>query len=220
MANSVTEYQYDEAWLAYANHVAGSKIVGSLLTFHQSFGWQYNDEDSEKVALEAGTQLLAVMPVLQVGWQKWDGTRPAGDEFGLPAEGYRIPDRASLGDSDESTWAPDKEGSPRDPWQETALLPLVDPKTKKVFTYSTSSWSGRGAVGGLLKEFAAHVRQKPNELPILTLGSGVKKSRDPEIGRYKVPLLKIVGWTDGKAAMALLDHQPSGNGGVELDETF
>jgi hypothetical protein len=207
----------DSAWQDYANRTAPSRIVGSLLKFHQSFDW-ITGIDNEAVPL--GTKLIAVMPVLQVGFTKWEDNRPVAYELGAPAEGYRLPDREDLGDDDETAWPTDNRGEKRDPWQETALLPLVDAASKEVFTYSTGSWGGRAAIGGLMKEYAAHARQKPNDLPIVELGSGSKKSQDPTIGRYKIPTLKIVGWTDAGPAMLLLDKPVEASDGVELDKTF
>jgi hypothetical protein len=161
-----------------------------------------------------------VMPVLQAGFQKWEDNRPVAYEMGAPAEGYRIPDRENLGDNDESAWPVDSKGKRRDPWQETAMLPLVDAASKAVFTFSTSSWGGRTAIGALMKEYAVHARQKPNDLPIVELGSGTKTSQDPTIGRYKIPTLKIIGWTDAGPAMLLLDKPVEQSGGVELEKTF
>jgi hypothetical protein len=204
------------AWLDYANRPAPSRIIGSLLKFHQSFDW-ITGLDNDAVPL--GTQLVAVMPALQVGFVKWVDNQPADQVMGAPAEGFRLPDRNTLGDNDETEWPADGKGEPRDPWQETAYLPMVDVKSKEVFTYSTGSWGGRAAIGGLMKDYALRARQKPNDLPIVELGAGSKKSRDPTIGRYKIPTLKIVGWTDAKPALVLLDR-PVEPEGVDTAATF
>jgi hypothetical protein len=216
MTNDLTNRD-DNAWLDYAKHVAPSYIVGSLLTFHQSFDWVTG---IDKEPMSTGTKLIAVMPALQVGFVKWEENKPIAHEMGAPAEGYRIPDRSSLGDNDQAEWPSDNRGEPRDPWQETAYLPLVNAASKEVFTYSAASWGGRAAVGGLMKDYALHARQKPNDLPIIELGSGVKTSRDPSIGRYKVPTLKVIGWTDGGPAMLLLDAPVEPSGGLDTAATF
>src|SRR5262249_10306077 len=145
--------QFDaDAWSDYIAHTAPSHILGTGLKFHQSFGWTNFDNEP----IPDGTRFVAAMPMLKVGWQKWWDGAPAGHELGMQADGYRIPPRDSLGDNDESKWQLDSQGEPKNPWQEAALLPLLNPKTGDVFTYSTGSWGGRAAIGGLMKEYALH----------------------------------------------------------------
>ena len=54
----------------------------------------------------------------------------------------------------------------------------------ELFTFSTSSRGGHGAVGDLARLYARHRRKQPDELPIVGLGIRVYEHR--EYGRIRI----------------------------------
>ena len=108
-------------------------------------------------------------------------------------DGFRMPERAELGDTDESAWEDGLDGLPADPWQHAMLVVLQDAKTSEMFTFSTSSKTGRRAVGTLLKHYDRMQRTNPTELPVVRLRTGSFSHRDERIGLVTVPTFLVVG---------------------------
>jgi hypothetical protein len=186
----------DDPFAAYARSASSkSNIVGDLLKF-QKGEWcaGQNEED-----IEEGTRLVAVMDNLAVGWVKWWGGKPAAREIGLVSEGFRPPGRDALGDHDESRWEADAYGVKRDPWVRTNNLILKEEEGDRLYTFATSSVGGLGCVADLCGEYAKHRRMKPDQYPIVEVGS--RSYKHDTFGKVHVPVLKVVGWAE-KAAVA------------------
>ena len=115
--------------------------------------------------------------------------------MGLVAEGFQPPKRKELSDLDQVTWERDAEGRPRDPWQFTNHLFLRD-ENGEIYKFPTSSRGGLNAIGELCKAYGKHIRQHPNQDPIVELEVGSYPHRDKAIGRVKFPIFKIVGYTN------------------------
>ena len=64
---------------------------------------------------------------------KWTGGKPA--EYRMRQPGKPLPERETLGDLDKSQWELGPDGvTPRDPWQSTRFVYLVDPETAEAFS--------------------------------------------------------------------------------------
>jgi hypothetical protein len=184
----------------YGNAVAPRQIVGDLLKFSKGdFVAGTQSED-----LPEGTQLVAIMPTLNAGWVKWQNSMPVEQIMGPVGEGFTPPRRTELGDNDESQWESDDQGRRRDPWQMSNYLVLADPESKQLYTFTTSSRGGLGAVGELCKVYGKTIRQRPGQIPLVKLEVGSYKHRDPQLGRIKFPVFEIVGWTDEAPYLALI----------------
>ena len=110
-------------FLSYGNAVSSRTIVGKLLKFSKGdFVAGMQDEE-----IAVGTQLVAVMPELLVGWTKWRDNRPADQVMGKISDGYVPPKRKDLGDLDETDWEIGDDGRRRDPWAYTNYLILIEP---------------------------------------------------------------------------------------------
>src|SRR5262249_53212717 len=97
---------------------------------------------------------------------------------------------------------PDKK--PRDPWQHTKFVYLIDPDSAEAFTFSTSSWGGREAVINLADAITRVRSAHPHAMPIVALEAAPMMTR---YGRKSKPTFKIVGW---KAAANEVPELPSG----------
>src|SRR5262245_20111573 len=135
---------------AYANAVAPRTIIGTLLRF--SKGDYLAGEEGKEIP--NGSIFTANVDELLAGWVKWSGNKPVEHLMVRVAEGHTLPKREALCDSDASHWEADSEGLPRDPWQFTNYLPLLD-EQGGIFTFATSSRGGLTAIGDLTRRYPA-----------------------------------------------------------------
>jgi hypothetical protein len=190
----------DNPWLSYGNAAAARTIVGDLLKFSKGEFVAGTADDLVPI----GTRLAAVMDSLTIGWIKWQGNRPAEQRMGAIAEGFQPAARKELGDTDQDEWETDGEGAPRDPWQFSNYLIMVGQGTDKLYTFTTSSRGGLGAIGELSKAYGKAMRQRPNEYPVVELDVGSYQHSIRSYGRIKFPIFRIVDWTAKDACTKLL----------------
>lgn len=178
---------------SYGDQVSQKSIVGTLLKFSKG-DWLAGESNEE---VKPGTQLIANMDELLVGWVRWEGGKPSDQIMGQVAKGYQAPKRNTLGDDDEADWERDDNGKPRDPWQFTNYLILKEPGTEGddgMFTFATSSRGGLNAIGELCKLFGRTVKMKPGKYPIVALKVDSYMHPNKAYGRIKVPVLDVIGW--------------------------
>jgi hypothetical protein len=194
-----------DPYAAYGQEAASG---GTFLKFAK-VEWQ-KGQNSEEVAL--GTQLVANMAELSIGWIRWADGKPAERRLGLLAQGYKPEPRDALGYADQSQWETDKEGKPIDPWSFTNELPVADPETGEQLTMSVSSKGGIGAIGNLCKAYGKEYRQRDGQVPVIEL------QRDSyihsEYGKTYVPLIPIVGWMENSGV-----PQPANDGPDDEEDT-
>lgn len=188
-------------FLAYSTAVNRRTIVGDLLRFSKG-DWTAGQNDEE---IEEGTQFVALMDELTIGWTKWEGGKPVEHQLGRLIEGYRPAKRSDLGDSDETQWETDNAGQRRDPWVLVNHLILKEVDSDRLYTFAPSSRGGLNAIGQLCEAYGKAIRAKPDQLPIIEVGVSAYKHSNTEYGKVKIPVLKVVGWTPKAEAMAALD---------------
>ena len=148
-------------------------------------------EGSEPVPI--GTKFTVAADELMAGWIKWADGKPAEHIMVRVADGKLPPKRSDLGDQDRSAWETDDHGEPRDPWQFTNYLPMMD-ENGELYTFTTSSarrpsdrrpiW--HGAMG-------AHRRRHPDVYPIISLGVSSYQHQKKGIRPDQVPGVRS-GW--------------------------
>ena len=112
--------------------------------------------------------------------------------------GRALPDREALGDLDETLWELGPDNKPRDPWQSTRFVYLLDPISVEMLTFSTSSGGGRSAVIDLADQITRMRKLgHPTALPIVELGAAPMQTK---YGRKSKPVFKIVKWYGGDNA--------------------
>ena len=138
----------------YLDDIAPAGIAGRLIKFSKE-GVFATTDDGEPVPEAA--EFIALCDETFVGWIKFnrekDSDAPPDRVMGLLYDGFVMPPRISLGDNDQTQWEPGLSGQPEDPWQHQICLVLQNAETKELFTYATTSLTGRRAVGNLLKHF-------------------------------------------------------------------
>ena len=168
-----------------------SNQLGVLTKFVKG-RWQTGDDEITNQKRVAHVDRLAK------GQIKFSEGKIVERRVGKVANGFQMPKREELGDTDEHSWETDASGNPRDPWVRQYFLPLSDLETGAVTV--TSSVGGIGAIGALCGIFADNAQ---NGLPIVRLG--VSSYKHKHYGRVEVPDLPVVGWTGKPTIAADLD---------------
>ena len=162
--------------------------------------------------LPIGTKVAVSMHGMRVGWRKWENRMVTDDRTALLTEMKPQLPRAALGDTDERMWD-SLNGRPRDPWQMTSIVEMIDGAGEK-YIYATGSYGGRKCLGELCTAFAKERRLRPGQLPLVALGAD---SYDHKLyGKTWEPKLTIVGWVDETTLEPIEDAPPlpeAGNGG-------
>jgi hypothetical protein len=191
---------------------SGGDLFGELLKFSGKTGtWTAG---AQGVEIPLGTQLVAIVPEMLVGFVKWVGGELAEQALVPVTETYSPKVlRATLGDDDPSGWATNDSGVREDPWKEAAYLPMKNLKTGTEYTYSTSSVGGTRAVKHLVRTYAWQLRAAPEtttgHLPVVELGARDYKHADRKRGTIYNPVLAGVDWVPASAVPDKNDAAPS-----------
>ena len=166
---------------------------------------QFLSGDNE---VPAGREFIAHANQLAHGYTKFVGGKVAEQRMGLVADPtFVLPERADLGDTDQSTWETDHNSKPRDPWTRQYYLPLEDNETGELYTFVTGSQGGNSAIGKLL---AQYVRNAHLGVPLIELVAG--SYRHKQFGPVPVPEFKVTAWTSGPVS-----HEPPPYDGPTYD---
>jgi hypothetical protein len=173
----------DDGWSDAAQEAGERMIRGSLLKF-ADWRWIMGREGT---VVPDGTKLIAL--ATQAAWVRWDDGKPV--EYRTRELGRRLPDRSELGHDNEDLWEQAPDGRPMDPWQDSRFIYLVNPADAAAYTFSTSSWGGRGAVSDLGDQITRMRSVHPDAVPLVELRAAAMVTR---FGRKSRPHFKIVGW--------------------------
>jgi hypothetical protein len=209
MTNEITITNNADGWGDAAAEANERVIKGTLLKFSD---WNWS-KGKEGTAVENGTTLVALDSA--AGWVKWQDGKPI--EYKMREPKRRLADREELGDSDEADWQAGPDGKPKDPWQNTRFVYLVDPVTAEAFTFSTSSWGGRSAVSDLADQIQRMRLAQPGAVPVVELQSAPMLTK---FGKKSKPWFKVIDWrfpssvsdapllpsSNGAAAKAIADE--------------
>jgi hypothetical protein len=175
-----------DPFLAFSASESGQDIIGKLLRFSKG------DWIADKTEIRSGTEFVAAVDALVVGWVRWSDKTQVERRLGRVADGFREPAREELGHLDESTWEVDSDGQPSDPWQKTRLLPLKRTSDGELFTLTLNGRGRSGEAIGRLAGAYGRSRNRADSYPIIRLG--VDAYEHKRFGRIKFPVLPIVGW--------------------------
>jgi hypothetical protein len=187
---------------AYGNSVCRMTFPGDLLTFSKYGEYKAGQE---KVDVPLGTRLVVHPPTTLIGFVRWEGDRRVDFRMGLLSDGFVPPKRETLGYLDKSQWETFENGGVKDPWQlsnEVVMTGLDDDDA--VYTFTTTSKTGRSAFGEVLKLYGHHIRQAPDEYPVVELQRRSYIDRRPGIGEVRVPVFKFVKWVPAAPYAAAL----------------
>jgi hypothetical protein len=186
--NKLATIQTDDGWDDAAAENAERVIKGTLLRFND-WRWTKGKEGTE---VEEGAALVALGTA--AAWVKWRDGKPI--EYLMRQPGKKLPDRDELSDPEGcGTWEIGPDGEPKDPWQNTRFVYLVDPVSAEAYTFVTASWGGRQAVNDLAEQIQRVRYAKPGVLPLVELHAEPWMTR---FGRKSKPFFKVIGWRGGE----------------------
>jgi hypothetical protein len=177
-------------FLAAAEEAGGSGF-GPLLKFVK--GHYYVGD----IEVPPGHEYVAQMPCVACGWVKFADRKVVDQKIGKIADGFRLPERATLGDLDQSKWEVDSKG-PRDPWARQWYLPLLDAESGEFVVFVTGSSGGQRAIGNLCRTYGSNPHRG---LPIVRIG--VRAYKHKEHGRIEEPEVKIVAWEKAQPSLGV-----------------
>jgi len=183
-----------DGWDDAAAEAEARIIRGPLLKFND---WKWSiGKEKEWIEVTAGRCLIALATA--AGYVRWQGGKPV--EYRMRAPGSDMPERADLGDNDPAKWEGGPDGQPRDPWQYTLFMYLIDPQTLEEFTFVTSSWGGRDCVINLAGQIKRMRSKHPDAVPLVELGAAPMSTK---FGRKSKPTLRVVAWRSNVATVVI-----------------
>jgi hypothetical protein len=176
----------------YGKAAKGSSgsIIGKLLTFNKG-EWTAGQDNEE---IPVGTKMVFNSDSVLVGWTRWEDSKPVEQEMGPVVDGFQPKPRGQLGWDDKSEWEQFPDGGPRDPWAfGNQMLFKSVTKRPELFTFTTGSKGGLGAIGRLLERYAEEAMEgHADDYPVITLGAD--SYMHPTYKKVWVPEFEIVGW--------------------------
>jgi hypothetical protein len=190
----------------YIDEVAPSSIAGRLIKFSKNGEFVFADTDE---VVSPDVDFIALCDETLVGWIKFrrdEEGAPPDRVMGLLYDSFAMPLREALDEQDPAKWPMGLSGAPEDPWQHQICLVLQTPGTHEVFTYVTTSKTGRRAIGNLLRHYDRMRKKDGEHYPVVRLKtSGFNHQR---FGWVPTPMLAVVGKAP-KASAAIPDTSPS-----------
>jgi hypothetical protein len=195
---------------AYLDEIAPASIVGRMVKFSKD-GRFVTADDGEP--LPEGSEFIVLADQTLIGLVRFHDDAPPDRVMGLLYDGFVMPPRNSLGDTNPADWPAGLSGAPADPWQHHIYLVLQQPETTELFTFVTSSMTGRRAVGNLLRHYDRMRRTHPDELPVVRLKVGGYQHRDERVGWVATPVFAVVGRAPRDSA-----SKPDTSPGGDMDD--
>ena len=175
---------------AYLDEIAPASLVGRQIKATKDVMFATAD-NGEPVA--DTDDYAALCDQTMIGFIKFNGEgNPPDYRMGLLYDGFILPSLNTLGDRDQTKWEIGLDGKPQDPWRHFIYLVLQRTDTGEMFTYTTSSVTGRRAVGNLLRHYDRMQKTHPDFYPVVRLKTGGFNHRDERVGWVPVPVFAVV----------------------------
>jgi hypothetical protein len=191
----------------YVDFISPSTIAGKLVKFSKAGEFVINETDE---VIDPEKDFIAMCDEVLIGWIKFNDDAPPDRHQGLLYDNFVMPARETLGDLDQAKWPIGLSGQPTDVWQHQICLVLMEPGTNELFTYATTSITGRRAVGSLLRHYDRLQKSHPDHYPVVKLKTAGFQHRDERIGFVPTPSFAVVGHAP-KTSAAVPDTSPAGD---------
>jgi hypothetical protein len=173
----------------YLNEFVG--LGGTNIKFDGKVGKFVCTQDG--TPLPDNFELTCLFLLTEGGWIRFNGKgNPPDTRMGQIFGGFMPPRREDLGDLDKTQWPAGLSGRAEDPWQHQIKVPFVD-KDGASYIFSTTSITGRRAVGNLLSHCNRLAKKEPDLWPVVQLRVGGYNHRDDRIGWVATPVFAITG---------------------------
>jgi hypothetical protein len=176
---------------AYLDEISPTTAVGRIMKTGKEHVFGTVD-DGREVADDI--DFIALLDQTAIGYAKFNGEgNPPDRIMGLLYDGFTLPPRETLSDTDQSLWQLGLNKQPADPWVHQIYVVLQRGDTGELFTYIASSVTTRRAVGNLLRHYDRMRKTDSNSYPLVRLKVGGFNHRDERVGWVKVPVFAVVG---------------------------
>jgi hypothetical protein len=164
--------------------------------------FRFNGKDAKYVLLngdplplEEGDTFIFLSDQIWGGWIKFarDGETPPTRVQGLLTDGFRLPPRDTLGDTDESQWEIGLSGKAEDPWKHQIIILLQKIGADELYSFIATNPTSRGAVTDLINHTQRRKRSGKDDFPIVRLGTSSFERREPPKVKVWKPCFAIVG---------------------------
>ena len=180
----------------YLDEVAPTTTAGRTVKFTKDGIFATTDDGTP---LSEDKTFVALCDETLVGWIKFNGPgEPPERKCGLLFNGFKMPLRSELGDTDPTGWEKGLSGQPQDPWLHQMCLVLQECDSGELYTFVSTSNTGRRAIANLLRTYE-RLRVK-DEVPLVKLKVSGFEHRDARVGWVKVPAFVVVGRTSRDSA--------------------
>lgn len=177
--------------LATAAQEEGTNELGTLLKYTQGIYTKKTEE------VPMGTEYVAHVHQWVRGWVKFKAGCLVEHRVGKVADGFVVPEREDLDETDQATWEKSPSGEPKDPWTKQSYLPLENIESGEVVTFVSGSDGGRQAVSTLCSKAARYITTMG--LPVIKLDTESYKNK--RYGGYThKPVFTIARWTGDAAS--------------------
>jgi hypothetical protein len=151
--------------------------------------------NGDPMPLEDGDTFVFLSDQVWGGWIKFhrDGDTPPTRIQGLLTDGFRLPPRDSIGDTDENTWEIGLSGKAEDPWKHQIVILLQKCGADELYSFLATNPTSRGAVTDLINHCQRRKRAGKRDFPIVRLTTSSFERREPPKVKVWKPLFAIVG---------------------------
>jgi hypothetical protein len=200
----------DTAGLARYAASDGGNYCGDLLKLNGKNGtYTYGAQGTE---LPEGTHVAVLLDQAKAGFIKWDAGQIESQAWARIADGPDLKAmRASLGDNDASEWEETTlAGTPKDPFQESVLIPMVvmdgGKLLGKLFTFTSSARGAVRATKKLIATLLIHVRatELADRVPVVELGVRSYQHPSRTVGTVFEPTFEVDNWVPARDVLHAL----------------
>ncbi len=192
----MTNINYDiaERWL---QSQGGSRaFAGEQLAFNGQDGVYKIGFGNKALELD-DLELVVNIPYLANVWQRWDGKAPEYPYIALPFVGQALPNRDTLGLTDQSLWQENKfkKGEKIDPWKEVLVL-VCRTEKGRLFHMMGNNITSRNSILALVRDAVVDGKRNHGKLPVVKFTAEKIKGDD---GNFYVMKTEILRWVKMEA---------------------
>jgi hypothetical protein len=134
----------------YVDEIAPATFPGKLVKFTKEGAFIVAESDEE---ISPDKDFVALVDESLVGWIRFEEGAPPERRQGLLYDGFVMPPRESLGDTNPAKWPLGLNGTAEDPWLHQIVVVLEDRNSHDLYSFATTSRTGRRAVGNLFRHY-------------------------------------------------------------------
>jgi hypothetical protein len=193
-SSTAVAMQTDDPTQDYLSEHAAGSIPGTLIRFNGKDG-KYVHLDGSDLELGETDTFIFLSDQVWIGWIKFDreGHNPPARIQGLLSDGFHMPPRESLGDTNEALWPTGLSGRPEDPWRHQVIILLQHCSSGEMFAFLATNPTSRGACHDLMNHCKRRERISRSDFPLVRLRAGGYERRDPPKVWVHKPVFAVVG---------------------------